>query len=193
MPSPSHVLIASPITRREALQRAAALLGVALSPSLFSSVLRAEPTSTAPGSLTAAQLAIAAGLAERILPRTDTPGALDVGVPAFIDLMHGSYLTAEEKADLEAALAYFDAAAQQTHQRGFADLKAAQQDALLTTAAASATASEHFLQIREITIVGYFTSETVGKNVLHYEPVPGVLQSCIPLSEVGNISWTYSR
>jgi gluconate 2-dehydrogenase gamma chain len=193
MNTPSHVLISSPITRREALQRAAALLGVALSPSLFSSVLRAEPTSTAPGSLTAAQLAIAATLAERILPRTDTPGALDVGVPAFIDLMHGSYLTAEEKADLEAALAHFDAAARQTHRRGFADLDAAQQDALLTTAAASATASEHFLQIREITIVGYFTSELVGTKVLHYEPVPGVLQPCIPLSEVGNISWTYSR
>ena len=27
-----------------------------------------------------------------------------------------------------------------------------------------------FLQIKELTIVGYFTSEQVGKNILRYEP-----------------------
>lgn len=193
MPSSTHALIASPITRREALQHAAGFLGVVLSPSLFSSVLRADPTTAATGSLTPAQRATAAALADRILPRTDTPGALDVGVPDFIDVMHRGYLTDEEKAGLEAALAYFDAAAREAHQRGFADLTPDQQDGILRSTAESATDREHFLRIREITVVGYFTSETVGKTVLHFDPVPGVFLPCVPISEVGNVSWTYSR
>jgi hypothetical protein len=47
-----------------------------------------------------------------------------------------------------------------------------------------------FHQIRELTLVGYFTSEPIGKEVLHYDPIPGRFQGCIPLSEVGNKSWT---
>ena len=36
----------------------------------------------------------------------------------------------------------------------------------------------------------YFTSEPVGKNVLHYDPIPGQFAGCVPISEVGNVSWT---
>ena len=44
--------------------------------------------------------------------------------------------------------------------------------------------------ILELTVLGYFTSETVGKTVLHYDPVPGRFEACIPLAEVGNRAWT---
>ena len=40
-------------------------------------------------------------IVERLLPRTDTPGALDAGVPAFVDTMFGEFLSAEEKDRLE--------------------------------------------------------------------------------------------
>ena len=46
---------------------------------------------------TPAQLALVGELAETILPRTDTPGALDAGVPAFIDRMLATWDTAEER------------------------------------------------------------------------------------------------
>lgn len=189
----SHSLLASPVTRREALARAAALLGAALTPSLLTSVMRAADAPSTPGSLSATHLAITTALADRILPRTDTPGALDVGVPAFINLLYGAYLDTADKTGLEAALDHFETAAQQSHARDFAALTAAQQDALLTAAAASSSDRAHFGRIRELTIVGYFTSETVGKEVLHYDPVPGPFQACVPLSDVGNISWTHSR
>ena len=80
------------LTRRDALKRAAVFLGVAISPSILNGVLRAQLAAAAPAKprfLSASQFGTVTTIAERILPRTDTPGALDVGVPAFIDLMFG--------------------------------------------------------------------------------------------------------
>ncbi|MBC7367409.1 MAG: gluconate 2-dehydrogenase subunit 3 family protein [Undibacterium sp.] len=184
------------ITRREAIRRAALFLGVAISPSVLMGALRAA---TAPGEavaspafLSARQLETAAAIAERILPRTETPGALDVGVPAFIDLMVGKYFSAGEQQMFAAGLAEFDAASVAKHRLTFAGLSAAQQDALLMELAVAAQEKEKTFchQIRELTVVGYFTSEKVGRNVLHYDPVPGRFDACVPLSEVGNRSWT---
>ena len=185
------------VTRREAIARTALLLGVALTPSLLSGVLRAQ-TAAAAGAvaprryLSAVELATAAAIAERILPRTDTPGAGDVGVPAFLDLMVGEFLTPEEKRVILAGLAEVDAAGQAAHQRSFAQLTPAQQDALLTQIAEASQAKEKtfFHQIRDLTLLGYFTSEPIGKNVTHYDPIPGPYRGCIPLAEVGNRAWT---
>ena len=187
------------LTRREAIQRAALILGVAISPSILAGVLRAQPTAVSaavkPQHLSAPQFAIAAAAAERILPRTDTPGATDVGVPAFIDLMVGKFMTAEEKAIFTAGLALVEAMSLMTtslRRTEFVSLPAVEQDAILGRIAVDSQAKDKsfFHQLRELTLLGYFTSEQVGKNVLHYDPVPGKFQSDVPLAEVGNRAWT---
>jgi hypothetical protein len=184
------------INRREALKRAALLLGAAISPSILSGVARAQSPGAARSAktvfLSAAQLATVGAVAERIFPKTATPGALDAGVPGFIDLMAGGYLTAAEQARLTEGLADVEALSKAAHGRGFGEIGAAQQDALLKKLATeSAEKSQAFFrQMRELTIVGYFTSELVGKTVLHYDPVPGRYDGCIPISEVGNVNWT---
>ena len=43
--------------------------------------------------------------------------------------------------------------------------------------------------IREFALLGYFTSEKIGKEYLVFDPIPGGYKPCIPLSEVGN-AWT---
>lgn len=185
------------MTRREAIRRAALLLGAALSPSLVAGVMHAQ-TATAVGAgtkplyFTPQQFETVAAIAERILPRTDTPGALDVGVPAFIDLMYGRYLTADEKQTIVAGLADVEMQSRTAHGSGFGRLAVAQQDAQLARLAEAAQSREKtfFHQIKELTVVGYFTSETVGKTVLNYDPVPGRLDACIPLIQVGNRAWT---
>jgi gluconate 2-dehydrogenase gamma chain len=184
------------ISRREAIKRATRLLGVAISPSILAGVLRAQAIPTArsakPVHLTALQFETAAAVAERILPKTDTPGATDVGVPAFIDLMFGEYMTGPEKRVFAAGLAAVDSASTAAHRTTFSRLTAVQQDDVLKRIAEASQNSEKtfFHQIKELTLLGYFTSETVGRTVLHYDPVPGRYDGCIPLSEVGNVSWT---
>ena len=183
-------------TRREAIQRAALILGAAISPSILTGLMSAQVASgTAnlrPKYLDAKQLATAGALAERIIPRTDTPGALDVGVPAFMDLMVGEYMTADEKRIFLAGLADVEARSTAAHRKNFAALTPAQQDALLKALADESKNKEKtfFYVLKELTLTGYFTAEPIGKTVLHYDPVPGRFDPCVPLSEVGNKAWT---
>src|SRR5687767_6981412 len=109
------------MTRREAIRRTAMMLGVAVTPSLLTCVMQAQSTSSTGATrfLSAKQFATAAAIVERILPKTDTPGASDVGVPAFIDLMYGKYMTDEEKSVYVAGLAEVDAASMAMRQRSF--------------------------------------------------------------------------
>jgi gluconate 2-dehydrogenase gamma chain len=182
------------MTRREAIRRTAMMLGVAVTPSLLTGVMQAQ-TSTGAGAtrfLSAKQFATAAAIAERILPKTDTPGASDVGVPAFIDVMYGKYMTDEEKSVFVAGLAEVDATSMAMRQRSFPELSNPQQDALLTKIAAAAQDKEKtfFHLLKELTLLGYFSSEPIGRHVLHYDPIPGRFEGCIPLSAVGNKAWT---
>jgi len=183
------------MTRREAIRRTALMLGVAVTPSLLMGVMHAQastPNRKAPAYLTAKQFETVSAIAERILPKTDTPGAGDVGVPAFIDLMYGKYMTAAEKRVFADGLLEVESGSAGTNSSGFAALTPAQQDSMLKRIAEAAQGKEgtFFHLMKELTLLGYFTSEPIGKKVLHYDPIPGRYDGCIPLSDVGNVSWT---
>ena len=182
----------STLTRREAIQRAALLAGVALSAEWLGMVGCAQKSAPAKTYLTAAQGATLAAAAERIIPRTDTPGAADVGVPAFIDRLYGEFMTPVEQKLLTEGLQEIDGAATSAHGSGFPALNATQQDAVLRTIATAQQDRDpsSFGVIRSATILGYFTSEQVGRDVLHYDPVPGAYNSCVPIDQVGRRSWT---
>ena len=178
------------INRREAIRRAAILAGVALSPALVTFVAGAQTAATKTY-FTSAQAAIAGAAAERILPRTDTPGAADVGVPAFLDRFYGEFMTDDERRLFVAGLDAIEAAAKAAHSGPFAGLTSAQQDAVLR-AVATAQQDQNpssFGLIRSTTILGYFSSEQAAKNVLNYDPVPGRFDACIPLDQVRGRDW----
>ena len=43
-----------------------------------------------------------------------------------------------------------------------------------------------FRRVKSLTLLGYYTSEKVGKEILSYDPIPGEFIACMPLSQVGN-------
>jgi hypothetical protein len=191
----SSPMFGAAVTRREAIKRAALIFGIAISPSVLRSALHAQvQVGTGPRAqfLSSDQLRVVGIIAERILPKTETPGALDAGVPAFIDVIYGQYLNADEKVMFTTGLDNVAASALTTHRKSFVQLTVGEQDELLRSIAVASQPlpKSFFLQIKELTVTGYFTSELVGKSVLKYDPVPGRFEPCIPLAEVGSAQWT---
>jgi hypothetical protein len=181
----------SGMSRRDAIRRAVLLAGVTVSPRWLAFAEQARPVA-ARTYFTAEQGALVRAIADRILPRTDTPGAADVGVPAFIDLLYGEFLIEDERQLLARGLDSVEAAAKSAHAASFASLPAERQDEVLRGIARAEEGRDpgFFALIRTATITGYFTSEEVGRNVLHYDPVPGRYDACVPIDEVGRRNWT---
>jgi hypothetical protein len=193
------------INRREAIRRVALLMGGAVSAPAILGVLggcSAEPATEAqwkPAFLTQAQAALVAEVAEIMIPRTDTPGAKDVGIPAFIDKMLKDVYPKDEQARFFAGLADFEAQAKRQHGRTFLELEPALRAALVRQAHDPAVEAERastlapakrqrpfILTMKELTLLGYFTSQPGATQVLQYRPVPGAYHGCVPLAEAGN-------
>jgi hypothetical protein len=178
------------IGRREAIRRAALLAGIAIAPDWLDFAVSAQAPA-AKTYLTPAQGAILSAAAERILPRTDTPGAIDAGVPAFIDRFYGEFMG---PADRKLLVSVLDEIEQMARARNgsFSGLPAAQQDSVLRSVAElqQTQTPSSFGLLRSVTVLGYFTSEQVAKNVLHYDPVPGSYDGCVPIDQVGRRNWS---
>jgi gluconate 2-dehydrogenase gamma chain len=194
------------MNRREALKQAALLMGGTL---CACSILGIEKGYCAGASLstarrtsvfTAPQLEVVSRVAEIIIPRTDTPGAIDVGVPQFIDLMLNDVYTQKDRDRYQAGLADLEAAAQSEGGTGFVALASTQQLALVRRFHQAAVAEERqrprgpddhpqrpfILLTKELTLLGFFTSQVGATQVLQYAAVPGSLHSCIPIGQAGN-------
>ena len=164
------------IDRREALRRAALLFGGALSAPTIAGVLAgcdaraARDGEWTPRVLTPDQLELVATIAEHILPETDTPGARAVGVHRFIDAMLAESFPAEERRR------FVD---------GLRDLVPPVQAAQVEEMDRAATPGSFFHTMKELTLVGYYTSEVGATRELRHAPVPGRFEGCVPLTQVG--------
>ncbi len=102
-----------------------------------------EPTADwKPSVLSRDELAVVSRVADIMIPRTDTPGALDVGVPAFIDTMLREVYSKEACDRFMKELHEFDAAAAKTQRNPFLKLDARQQKALVQEFQDAAIADE---------------------------------------------------
>lgn len=137
-------------------------------------------------------------LAETIIPRTDTPGATDVGVTAFIDRIVADWYTDEERERFLAGLATLDGRARELFGVEFVQAGTAERDALVSELEQELQVAVQadrerpagqpgrvrelfFYQMKRLTLTGYFTSEPAMTQVLGYRIVPGAYQPCIPI------------
>lgn len=188
------------MNRRDAIKKTSFLLGGTLSASAIFGVMsgcKAEPVlDWTPSFFTTNEGGIIQDMVERILPRTDTPGAADVGVHSFIDNMMANFYQEKDRVALRSALQTVDADAQKDFGKNFTSLSDEQQDELLkkydAAAYAQTTGEDHFFKrIKELTILGFCTSEIGATEFLEYDPLPGDYKGCIPYSDVGKV-WATS-
>lgn len=117
------------LDRRTLLQRALFLAGAAVLPGGVEALAAAAKSGT--HNLDPAHYAVLTALADTIVPKTDSPGALDAGVPEKIDALLGNWASPKRRAELTGALEKIDQLAREKYQRGFAALAPAERLAVL--------------------------------------------------------------
>ena len=185
--------------RREALKRTAWIMGGVVSAPAIAGILKgcaAKPTiDWKPVFVAEDQGILITQVAEIIIPKTDTPGAKDTGVPGFIDLMLKDVYPKDDQDRFLEGLKAFDDEARKTYGDAFIELSAEQQaeyvkkvhdEAISAQKADQARPRPFILMMKELTMLGFFTSEPGATQVLQYVAVPGSYKGCIPLSEAGN-------
>lgn len=189
------------MNRRDALKKVAILIGGTLSAPTLIAMSRWDSPITPtlgilPFNLSDLQRRIVAEVAEMIIPKTDTAGATEAGVPAFIEMMlKDCYYQPEHLSFLEGVAAL--------EQSKFLEMDAAQKTATLKQLEKD---TKNIMKVREVkqtkmgdnddkeemksqpkglpfwrlmkelTLLGYFTSEVGIKASFEYEPIPGQLE-----------------
>ncbi|NHF59493.1 gluconate 2-dehydrogenase subunit 3 family protein [Flavobacteriaceae bacterium TP-CH-4] len=191
--------------RRKALKKTGLLAGAAMvAPSflsIFQSCKQESRLDWQPMFFDENEAKTIAALVDVILPRTDTPGALDVKVDLFIDKVIAMTYVEEAQQAMRSEIATFNANCKQDFGTFFFDLDETDRVAVLEAAEKSSgkfnpgvwgtTVGEQepigfYRSMKSMAIWAYFTSEEIGENVLSYDPVPGTYEGCKPVSEVGN-------
>jgi hypothetical protein len=115
--------------RRDLLQRAMLLVGAAMLPG--SAEALADAVSGGKHQLDPAHFALLTAIADTIVPKTDTPGAVEAGVPQYVDGLLGSWASPARRAELIGAMDAIDRLAQEQKQKSFVALSPAEREAVL--------------------------------------------------------------
>lgn len=166
------------IDRRAAVQRISLMFGGALSTQL-TSALMGEVTNNGPSvDVTDAMEALLAEVADVIIPETDTPGAKEAGAHEFIIRVMRDCYELEPQQKFYAGLARIDERSQAAYQKTFVELTRPEQIEIITETAKKDKG--YFKQIKQLTQVGYFSSEIGITENLQYMPIPGRFEGDVP-------------
>lgn len=184
------------------------ILGYAITGSTVTTLMQScgtgEKLSWTPEVLSQEQARILSSLVDRILPRTDTPGALDVGTDEFIDKILASAFPKNIQNGFTAGLESFNATAKAMHGKDFVKLEDSKKDevisdfeeksgplpgALWAYNFADGDEFPFYRMMKELALIGYFHSEKIGTDYLAYDPIPGPFRGCIDYGDVGK-GWT---
>lgn len=179
--------------RRSLLEGALLLLGVTatagFSPEAFAKAAASPKPTLAP-----AQFALLSAVADTIVPRTDTPGAVDARVPAKFDALLVNWAAPKRRTELTGALTAIDAVAREKEGKSFVDLTPEARKALLLAHDAAAlktvprrekltgmqammagpsVADPAYAKLKELIVVLYYYSEEALTTELTYEHSPG--------------------
>ncbi|KQM86295.1 transcriptional initiation protein Tat [Sphingomonas sp. Leaf23] len=187
------------IDRRTALAGVAAMFGTALYAPLARAAGASGPVTTpvpaiseGPPSVavfTPVQRAAMTALSERVLPTTDTPGAIAAGVPQYIEKLLADWSYPTERVPIIAGLDAIEAKSMADYKVSTAKATPAQQDALLTLAMNDRIpgGKTFFEAFRQLVLAGYYTSEIGMTQEREYLPVPGEYDGAFPYSKVNKV------
>ncbi|MBV6645942.1 MAG: gluconate 2-dehydrogenase subunit 3 family protein [Cyclobacteriaceae bacterium] len=190
------------VNRREAIKKVALAMGGAVSaPSMLGLMqgctFRPDPNWT-PTFFTEDQAVFVMEIAETIMPRTDTPGAKDLGIPSFIEKMVSQFYDKKMRETFMAEMKAFRDACQKSTGKDLVDMDNLERYNYLNAENDRITELEFkpdekarpfFWRMKELTLLAYFTSEVGATQVLQYQAIPVEYHGCITLDEAGGKTW----
>jgi hypothetical protein len=187
----------SNINRRDLLKNLALITGYTFTAGATSAFLagcktdvKNETTTSTLSSkfLTADEHALLAEVTERIIPKTDTPGAKDAGVADYIDMALKGFYKPEDQTKFREGIKLFDKTANEKYKKNFVQLTDENKDDVLKILADEWKKKENephiFKEVRDLTVTGYCTSEQGATKFLVYDPIPGPYQADIDRKSV---------
>ncbi|NJB70510.1 hypothetical protein GGR42_000972 [Saonia flava] len=193
--------------RRKALKNTAMLVGATLSSGTLSTMLQSCQSQNrldwTPQFFTEEQAQVVSEITDMILPRTETPGAKDLKVDIFVDLMFKETLSPEDQKHVLEGYEKFMAACEELHGKSFLKMNSDERAEVLKKVGEETNTFvptvwgsklipqpplDFYRRVKQFTLTGYFTSEEIGKNVLRFDPIPGSYKGCLPYN--GENIWT---
>jgi hypothetical protein len=187
------------MNRRTYIQNTALMLGYVVSASAVSDLLIACQKEVSlnwkPVFLTNTQADLLAEITETICPKTKTPGAKELAVPQFIDKMLKELLTEKDQQAFLKGLEELNEKCEKNYGKPFVACQKSQKEEFLTlldkespkfppnmwgiVLVEKPKPITFFRKIKSMTLMAYFTSEKIGKEVLAYNPIPGQYLGCV--------------
>lgn len=188
------------MNRRDALSRVALILGgTVLGANAFLEGCKpADKKVGADQPFSADDISYLDEIAETIIPATDTPGAKAAQVGTFMTVMVNDCYTTEDQKIFKEGLNLLNAASNKKFSKNFVSITPEQRKELLIEVDKEAKdymsskkaddPKHYFRMMKELTLLGYFTSEPGATKALRYVAVPGKYEGCIPYKK-GDRAW----
>jgi Gluconate 2-dehydrogenase subunit 3 len=186
------------VTRREAIRRVSALFGGAVLVGQSAWLTGCATGRRSSDLLSETDVVLLDEIADTILPATKTPGAKAAGVGPFIAVMvRDTYDPGEQRTFLD-GLETLERESQLQNGGGFMASSPAQRVALLERIdretidylrqPGNADRPHYFRMIKELTLLGYFTSEIGYTQAMRYAETPGRFDPAITYA-AGDKAW----
>jgi hypothetical protein len=115
------------------------------------------------------------------MPRTDTPGALDAGVPASFDALMKNWASRERLEQFRALLNKMDQAAG-VPGKSFLALERTQRTDVLVAFDKANAEDDVYRKFKELVLTLYYHSELGATQELRYEHVPGRWEASVKIT-----------
>lgn len=186
------------MNRREAVIKLATLMGATVvGPRLLAATFSGK-TDARPASFKAEDVALLDEIGETIIPATDIPGAKATGIGAFIAMMVDDCYEPRDQAVFRTGLHKLAEGYAKRFGRSFVQGAPTDRTAFLneldeeqkayTATKTTGQPPHYFRMLKELTILGYFSSEIGCTQALRFTEVPGRYDGAAPYRK-GDRAW----
>jgi hypothetical protein len=188
--------------RREAITKVGWLLGgTIIGGNLFLEIgcsPSPEKSASAGAFFNADTISLLDEMGETILPATSSPGAKAAKIGEFMNVMVRDCYTESDQKVFREGIEKLDKQCEKEHGKPFMKATAAERTAFFTKMDAEQKAymkdktaeqpSHHFRMLKELTLLGFFTSEVGATKALRYIAIPGKYDGDVPYKK-GDKAW----